>query len=242
MKKLKDYKTEIKNGFDSFEPGNNGNINIQNLNKSAKVIHAKNKYPFINNSIKSLKNQKEQNNDYNISSNEFISYIDNQIDNIQSKDCLKNIFNLFCDSNEEQFPWEKLPLILNELGDYNNSKKLMKLIEDSKLYTKNLSFDEFCEMMNEEEDENDENIKEVNKEYDGINIKNEIIEEKDEFNTISSGINEDNKNNGKNQKDEEGEKSNKRYKRRYRDNKIKKDNSDNGNFNNKIYTKYRKKK
>ena len=78
MTTLKDntlqYKTAIKNNFDSFNPNNKGIIETDKLTSFISSINSKNKNPFIYNSIKSLAKENKE----GISSEEYISYIDKQ--------------------------------------------------------------------------------------------------------------------------------------------------------------------
>ena len=252
MSKLKDnslqYKTEIKHGFEALEPGNNHIISTEKLNDFTKVMNSKKNNPFLYNTIKSLTTQKEEENEENISYEEYMSFIDDQLDDVESKDGLKKIFSVFCDSNQSNFSWTKLPLIVKELGDNEMANKLLKLIEQADLYNKDLNFKEFSEMMNTEY-ENEKNTKnDISEDYEDIESykqKKLKYKKKEEYEegTVSSknsykDKNEDNKKSGE---DNDGEKSNKRYHRRYRDNKTKNDNNENGSGTNKVHSKYRKK-
>ncbi len=251
MSKLKDnslqYKTQIKHGFEALEPGNNLIIPTVKLNDFTKAMNSKKKYPFLYNTINSLTAQKEEENDDNVSFEEYMSFIDDQLDDIESKDGLKKIFSVFCDSNQSSFSWTKLPLIVKQLGDNEMSNKLMKLIDQAKLYNKDLNFKEFTEIMTTEY-ENDKNVKNDSEDYEDMESykqKKRKYKKKDEYEegTVSSKNSykdkkEDNKKSGE---DNDGEKSSKRYHRRYRDNKTKSDNNDNGNGINKVHSKYRKK-
>jgi len=165
---------------------------------------------------------------------------------INTKEGIEHIFNVFCDEKKEGFSWTKLVLTAKELGDDENAKKLLKLIEQAKLLNKEINFEEFNDIINEDNDnEIKNNIKslnesdeyEKNEKYKKIKIKEQKKdeEEEEEMKTLSSKNEEINQN--------ENEKTKKRYHRRYRDTKNKPENNENGNnINNKIQTKYRKKK
>ena len=244
MSKLKDNtiqsKNEIKNGFQALEPGNNSIIETQKLNDFTQSMNAKTKSPFIYNSIKSLTKQKNEENEEHISFDEYMSFIDDQLNDINSKDGLKRIFSVFCDEKSNNISWTKFALVAKELGDNEMAQKLLKLTEQAKLYTKELNFKEFCEIMNKEDEKK---IKDDNEEYEEKESykerkrKNKKKENDEEVGTNSSNKekNDDNDNDNENE-----EKSSKRYHRRYRENKTKSDNSDNGNKTNKIHSKYRK--
>ena len=240
------YKTEIEKAFNSYEPNNNGFISINQLNDYTKINNLKKKHPLIYESIKSITSQKNEEKNEHISTEEYLNFIDEQLNDINSKEGLKNIFNVLADGDDKNLSWNKLPIIAKELGDNNTANNLMKLIEQGKLYNKDINFDKFCDIMNDDND--DKNIKSLNVSDDSEeqiknkNKKNKINnkEESEDMGTITSK-NEDTKNSIDNN---DGEKSNKRYHRRYRDTKNKNENKDNGNNtnNNKIHTKYRKKK
>ena len=243
------YKNEIQNAFNSYEPDNNGFININQLNDYTKINNIKKKHPFIYDSIKSITSQKNEEKNDMISSEEYLDFFDEQLNDINSKEGLKNIFNVLADGDDKKLSWNKLPIIAKELGDNNMANNLLNLIEQGKLFNKDINFDEFCDIINDNSDD-DKNIKSFNEsdeseEKETIKNKNkknksQNKEESEDMGTITSK-NEDTKNSMDNN---DGEKSNKRYHRRYRDTKNKNENKDNGNNtnNNKMHTKYRKKK
>ena len=241
------YKNEIQNAFNSYEPDNNGFININQLNDYTKINNIKKKHPFIYDSIKSITSQKNEEKNDMISSEEYLDFFDEQLNDINSKEGLKNIFNVLADGDDKKLSWNKLPIISKELGDNNMANNLLNLIEQGKLFNKDINFDEFCDIINGDSDD-DKNIKSFNESDESEEketIKNkknksQNKEESEDMGTITSK-NEDTKNSMDNN---DGEKSNKRYHRRYRDTKNKNENKDNGNNtnNNKMHTKYRKKK
>jgi Ca2+-binding EF-hand superfamily protein len=161
MSYLKDntlqYKAEIKNNFESLDPSNNGIIETEKLIDFINSINTRKNNKFIYNSIKSLTSLKKEENQEGISSEEYISFIDNQLNDDKSNEGLKNIFNVFCDSNTGRISWNTFPLIAKELGDTETANKLLDIIKQSKMYTKELNFKEFFDMMNTEDDINDHN-------------------------------------------------------------------------------------
>jgi Ca2+-binding EF-hand superfamily protein len=172
------YKTEIKNNFESFDPNNRGIIETQELNDFINSINSKKKNPFIYNSIKSLTALKKQENEEGISSEEYISFIDNKLNDDKSNEGLKNLFNVFCDGNTGNISWNTFPLIARELGNNEIADKLLKIIKQSKMYTKELNFKEFFELMNNENDDySNYTFKNENSENSDININNLKINE-----------------------------------------------------------------
>lgn len=245
INKSSQYKEEIKKGFKSYSQDDNEIIETKQLNDINKIMNLNQKNPFLYNSIKNLVNKKSEENDEYITSKEYINNIDEQLNDINTKDGIEHIFNVFCDEKKEGFSWTKLVLTAKELGDDENAKKLLKLIEQAKLLNKEINFEEFNDIINEDNDnEIKNNIKslneideyEKNEKYKKIKIKEQKKdeEEEEEMKTLSSKNEEINQN--------ENEKTKKRYHRRYRDTKNNYENNNNtNNVNSKIHTKYRKK-
>ena len=246
INKSSQYKEEIKKGFKSYSQDDNEIIETKQLNDINKIMNLNQKNPFLYNSIKNLVNKKSEENDEYITSKEYINNIDEQLNDINSKEGIEHIFNVFCYEKKEGFSWTKLVLTAKELGDDENANKLLKLIEQAKLFNKEINFEEFNDIINENNDnEIKNNIKslnesdeyEKNEKYKKIKIKEQKKdeEEEEEMKTLSSKNEEINQN--------ENEKTKKRYHRRYRDTKNNYENNNNtNNVNSKIHTKYRKKK
>lgn len=245
INKSSQYKEEIKKGFKSYSQDDNEIIETKQLNDINKIMNLNQKNPFLYNSIKTLANKKSEENDEYITSKEYINNIDEQLNDINTKEGIEHIFNVFCDEKKEGFSWTKLVLTAKELGDDENAKKLLKLIEQAKLLNKEINFEEFNDIINEDNDnEIKNNIKslnesdeyEKNEKYKKIKIKEQKKdeEEEEEMKTLSSKNEEINQN--------ENEKTKKRYHRRYRDTKNNYENNNNtNNVNSKIHIKYRKK-
>ena len=175
------YKIEIKNNFESFSQNNNGKIETAKLNDFINSVNSKKKNPFLYNSIRTLTAIKKKENEEGITFEEFISFIDNQLSDDKSNEGLKNLFNVFCDSNTGNISWNTFPLIAKELGDNAVAEKLLNIIKQSKMYTKELNFKEFFDIMNNDYDD-------LNKNYTFKN--NEISENSENINLNNLNINE----------------------------------------------------
>jgi Ca2+-binding EF-hand superfamily protein len=185
MSTLKDnsllLKKEIKKNFELFSQDNNGIIETEQLNDFINRINSKKKSPFIYNSIKNLTAMKKRENDEGITSEELISYIDNQLNDDKSNEGLKNIFDVFCDSNTGNISWNTFPLIAKELGNNEIAEKLFNIIKQSKMHTKELNFKEFYDIMNNDNET-------INKTYTFKN--NETSEYSENINYNNLNINE----------------------------------------------------
>lgn len=252
MSNLKDnssqYIKEIQYGFESFEPGNNDCIESEKLNELINTMNSKKKNTFLYNLIRSITAQKIADNEDKISLEEYISFVDEQLNDTKSKEGVKKIFSLFCDPNKNNFSWTKFPLFAKELGDDEMANKLLKLLEQSKLYTKDLNFREFYDIIKDDYVYSKKIKKADVEDYEDIESykqkkkkKYKKNEEEEEIRTTSSKNSYKNEENKKSGEDNDGEKSSKRYHRRYRDSKNKNENNENGNNINKTHVKYRKK-
>ena len=190
--KTSKYKKEIKSNFKSYNNNKKESIQTKNFNDILNVVNSNKKNKFINDSIKSFISIKQEGNDDNISPEEYISFIENKLENNETNDGLKNIFNALCDSNNEKISWNSLPQIAKELGDDEMSNNLMNVIKQSKLYLKDLNYEEFLEIMNSESDEEKDDIKiKSNKDNlnNNINYKNDDDDDEEENIKINDYIN-----------------------------------------------------
>jgi Ca2+-binding EF-hand superfamily protein len=187
MSSLKDetneYKDEIKTSFKLYNDNKKDIIQTKQFNDFINIVDVKNKKnKFMNDSIKTLIASKQEEKDENISSDEYISYIENKLNNGKTNNELKNIFNVFCDSQTEKISWNSFPLIAKELGNNELSNNLFNLIKQSKLYLKDINYEEFLDIMNVESDEEKENIN-IKSNVDTIE-NNNINEEEENFENI----------------------------------------------------------
>jgi Ca2+-binding EF-hand superfamily protein len=187
MSSLKDetneYKDEIKSSFKLYNDNKKDIIQTKQFNDFINIVDTKNKKnKFMNDSIKTLIASKQEEKDENISSDEYISYIENKLNNGKANNELKNIFNVFCDSQTEKISWNSFPLIAKELGNNELSNNLFNLIKQSKLYLKDINYEEFLDIMNAESDEEKENIN-IKSNVDTIE-NNNINEEEENFENI----------------------------------------------------------
>ena len=186
MSSLKDetneYKDEIKSSFKLYNDNKKDIIQTKQFNDFINIVDTKNKKnKFMNDSIKTLIASKQEEKDENISSDEYISYIENKLNNGKANNELKNIFNVFCDSQTEKISWNSFPLIAKELGNNELSNNLFNLIKQSKLYLKDINYEEFLDIMNAESDEEKENI---NIKSNVDTIENNNINEEENFENI----------------------------------------------------------
>ena len=172
------YKNEIKSNFKAYNDNKKDTINTKKLNDFISISNSTQKNKFMYDSIKSLIESKQEMNDENITSDEYISHIENKLNSDKTK---KNIFDVFCDSKTQKISWNKFPLIAKELGNEELAENLMNLLRQSKLYSKELNYEEFLNIISpESEEENEEN--EENEEINNGKIEQNKEKENSEEN------------------------------------------------------------
>ena len=180
-KKTEQYENEIKTNFKTYNDNKKDIIQAKKFNDLIYISKNNKKNQFMYDSIKSLIDLKKEENEENISPEEYISFIENQLNTDKNNNNLKNIFNVFCDSNTQKISWNTFPLIAKELGNEELADNLMNVIRQSKLYSKKINYEEFLDIMNSESDE----------EKEKIDIKSSNIDDKNNKNSKTDSLNEE---------------------------------------------------
>ena len=179
--KTEQYENEIKTNFKTYNDNKKDIIQAKKFNDLIYISKNNKKNQFMYDSIKSLIDLKQEEKEENISPEEYISFIENQLNTDKNNNNLKNIFNVFCDSNTQKISWNTFPLIAKELGNEELADNLMNVIRQSKLYSKKINFEEFLDIMNSESDE----------EKEEIDIKSNNIDDKNNKNIKTDNINDE---------------------------------------------------
>ena len=179
--KTEQYENEIKTNFKTYNDNKKDIIQTKKFNDLIYISKNNKKNQFMYDSIKSLIDLKQEEKEENISPEEYISFIENQLNTDKNNNNLKNIFNVFCDSNTQKISWNTFPLIAKELGNEELADNLMNVIRQSKLYSKKINYEEFLDIMNSESDE----------EKEKIDIKSSNIDDKNNKNSKTDSLNEE---------------------------------------------------
>ena len=179
--KTEQYENEIKTNFKTYNDNKKDIIQAKKFNDLIYISKNNKKNQFMYDSIKSLIDLKQEEKEENISPEEYISFMENQLNTDKNNNNLKNIFNVFCDSNTQKISWNTFPLIAKELGNEELADNLMNVIRQSKLYSKKINYEEFLDIMNSESDE----------EKEKIDIKSSNIDDKNNKNSKTDSLNEE---------------------------------------------------
>ena len=139
---------EIRKGFEMFDVENKGQIDPFELKETMEEMNLKEKNPFIYELISSLCQKKEIKSKGGLTSDEFISYLEEKISDVDTKKGIKTIFDVFSDS-DNKVPMPAFYQAAKEVGDDEGGAEIRDLVEKSKTGGKEIDFDEFYDIMKE---------------------------------------------------------------------------------------------
>ena len=165
---------EIKEGFEMFDVENKGQIDPLELKETMEEMNLKEKNPFIYDIISSFCSDKKIKSKGGLSSDNFISYLENEMSNTKDKNGIKTIFNVFSDL-DNKIPMTTFYQTAREVGDEEGGAEIRDLVEKSKTGGKEIDFDEFYNIMSKEvpkEKYNSKKENDVEYEYSYKNKRN----------------------------------------------------------------------
>ena len=139
---------EIRKGFEMFDVENKGQIDPFELKETMEEMNLKNKNPFIYELITSLCLGKDIKSKGGLTSDEFISILQEKISDVESKQGIKTIYEVFSDS-DNKVPMPTFYQVAKEVGDEEGGVEIRNLVELSKTGGKEIDFNEFYYIMKE---------------------------------------------------------------------------------------------
>ena len=139
---------EIRKGFEMFDVENKGQIDPFELKETMEEMNLKNKNPFIYELITSLCLGKDIKSKGGLTSDEFISILQEKISDVESKQGIKTIYEIFSDS-DNKVPMPTFYQVAKEVGDEEGGAEIRNLVELSKTGGKEIDFNEFYDIMKE---------------------------------------------------------------------------------------------
>ena len=139
---------EIRKGFEMFDVENKGQIDPFELKETIEEMNLKYKNPFIYELITSLCLGKDIKSKGGLTSDEFISILQEKISDVESKQGIKTIYEVFSDS-DNKVPMPTFYQVAKEVGDEEGGVEIRNLVELSKTGGKEIDFNEFYDIMKE---------------------------------------------------------------------------------------------
>ena len=142
---------EIIEGFNLFGSETDGLINPIEIKEIMDIMNMGEKNPFLYNIINNLCSDEEIQQKGGINAEDFISLLDQELDDISSIEGLQKIFSIFSDANSNKI---SLPIFSQIINQNNNldlgkdEKDIKKLISKPDINGKEIDFNEFKDIMN----------------------------------------------------------------------------------------------
>jgi len=160
----------IKEGLEMLDVENKGIIDPLELKQALEEMNLKEKNLFMYELFSSLCDDKNIKLKGGITLDEFINYFIEKISDDESKEGIKNIFNTFCDI-DNKIPLSKIYQTGKEIGDEENYIEIKRLVEMSKTGGKELNFEEFYDIMKDNNEKKKKKYYYQNYSYQG-HLKN----------------------------------------------------------------------
>jgi Ca2+-binding EF-hand superfamily protein len=130
-------------GFRMLGSENNGLVNPNDLKEIMETMNMQGKNPFLYNIIKNFCRYTDFEKKDGIEAEDFISQLDQEIDNISSMDEVEKLFSIFSNPMTNTIPLKAFSEITNIKGENEEEEKLKNLISKSQLIDKELDIKEF---------------------------------------------------------------------------------------------------
>ena len=141
----------IKEGFKLFGSETNAIINPAEFKEIMELMNMNEKSPFLYNIVTKLCSNEEIQQKGGINAEEFISLLDQELDDTSTLEGLQNIFSIFSDNDNTKMSLPIISQLLNQekdLGLEQDEEKIKKLFSRQEISGKKIDFDEFKDIMN----------------------------------------------------------------------------------------------
>ena len=139
----------ILEGLEFFESSENPDIvDPEEIKNLMDKLELKDKMPFIYDLISELCINK---NNAPLTKSDFIAFIENKLNDTETKEGIHTIYNVFTDSNGDTLPMTNFCRTAREIGDMEKDEELKNLLKEAEMTGKELNFDEFHEIMTKEQ-------------------------------------------------------------------------------------------
>jgi len=188
---------EIIEGFNLFGSETEGLINPIEVKEIMDIMNMSEKNPFLYNIINNLCLDEEIQRKGGINAEDFISLLDQELDDILSLEGLQKIFSIFSDVNSNKISLPTFSQIINQndmdLG--KDSEDIKKLISKPEISGKEIDFNEFKDIMNNGKEKEKTNLIYMKKSSHNSSAKKSKINENNNDINNKSYNNQDSKQN-----------------------------------------------
>ena len=148
MKKNDSEINEIIEGFQILGEDSGGLVNPNELKEIMDIMNMSEKNPYIYNIILALCSDEETLQKGGIEASDFISLLEQNLDDTSSKTGIQNIFSVFSNSSTNRIPLSVFSQIVEYRGEFGeDGEKIKKLITKPEINGKELTFNEFHDIV-----------------------------------------------------------------------------------------------
>ena len=141
-------KKEILKGLEFFVSSKDPNlVNPMEIKDLMDKLELKDKMPFIYDLIDNLCSNREIRRKGGLTKDEFIQYLEDKMNDPESKEGIHTYYDVFTDSKDELLPMTNFGRTAREIGDNEKDQELKELLENADMTGRELTFDEFYEIM-----------------------------------------------------------------------------------------------
>jgi Ca2+-binding EF-hand superfamily protein len=137
-------------GFQMFASDNGGLVNPNELKEIMETMNMDEKNPFIYNTILDLCSNPEIQEKGGIEAADFISLLDQGINDTSTRDGVHNLFSIFSNTSTNTVPLQIFSQIAGDDNSMDGSEDIKKLISKPEINGKELDFDEFHDIVKTE--------------------------------------------------------------------------------------------
>ena len=141
-------KKEILKGLEFFvSPEDPNLVNPREIKDLMDKLELKDKMPFIYDLIDNLCSNREIRRKGGLTKDEFIQYLEDKMNDPESKEGIHTYYDVFTDSKDDLLPMTNFGRTAREIGDSEKDQELKELLENADMTGRELTFDEFYEIM-----------------------------------------------------------------------------------------------
>jgi Ca2+-binding EF-hand superfamily protein len=144
---------EILEGLSFFESSENSNlVDPREIKDLMDKLDLKDKMPFIYELINSLCTNREVRKKGGLTKEEFASYLENKMNNLETKGGINTLYDIFTDKKTDNLPMINFCTTAKEIGDNEKDQQIKELMEKAEMTGKELTFGEFYDIMRDDKD------------------------------------------------------------------------------------------
>ena len=141
-------KEEILKGLEFFQSSENPDlINPREIKDLMDKLELKEKMGFIYELIDSLCSNRDIRRKGGLTKDEFIAFLEDKVNDSESKEGIHNLYDVFTDSSNDTLPMTTFCQTARQIGDTQKDQELKELLENADMTGRELTFDEYYEIM-----------------------------------------------------------------------------------------------